>query len=112
MHLGTNDVFESNDHASTIAEPREVVVALRADNPTVVILWALLIPTNNPALSPGIDELNALVQPVAIELNTTQSPLRIVDLNQGFDAAVMTYDDVHPNADGEAWMADRWLAAI
>ena len=40
------------------------------------------------------------------------SPVIVVDHFTGFDAATQTYDGVHPNADGEIHLSDRWLAAL
>lgn len=112
MHLGTNDVFAGQDEAETLDELTQIVMQLRSDNPEVAILWALLIPTEDADIAASIASLNTQAAAVARALDSSESPVRVVDLNQGFDAAAWTYDGVHPSLVGETWMAERWLTAI
>lgn len=112
MHLGSNDVFQDNDLGSSLAELRQVVRVLRSDNPAITILWARLLPTTDAPSTAAIAELNDAAAELAMELTTGESPIHMVDLNSGFDATALTYDGVHPNAEGEAWMASRWYSAL
>ena len=41
-----------------------------------------------------------------------ESPLTLVDQYSGFDPSTMTYDGTHPNAVGDARMADRWFEKL
>lgn len=112
MHLGSNDIFQDNDLASSLDELREVVRVLRADNAGVAILWARLLPTTDAPSTAAIAELNDAAAELATELTSAESPIHMVDLNSGFDASALTYDGVHPNAAGEEWMAARWYSAL
>jgi acyl-CoA thioesterase-1 len=44
--------------------------------------------------------------------DTEESPVILVDQYTGFNAATDTYDGIHPNARGEAKMAQKWFDAI
>lgn len=114
IHLGTNDlVYYGEGEQSTLAEMRDVIRVLREDNPAVTVLLAQIIPTTfSPEANAAIARFNGGIPALAAEMTTAQSPVRVVDLNSGFDASTQTYDGVHPNAAGEAWMADRWWQAI
>jgi hypothetical protein len=41
-----------------------------------------------------------------------ESPLTLVDQYSGFDPSTMIYDGTHPNAVGDARMADRWFEKL
>ncbi len=109
MHLGTNDLFKGDDAETIARELAEVVAVLRAANPRVAIFLAELIPARGaePAYAP----VNARIRALAA-LGTEDSPVTIVDMFTGFDVDAHTYDGVHPNAAGEAFLAERWFAAL
>ncbi len=112
MHVGTNDMFQDQTVESTLAELRAIVDELRKDNPRVTILWARLIASTRRGGDVLIRALNDGAASLAGELDSAVSPIRMVDQYTGFDPRALTYDGVHPNAAGEAQMADRWLEAI
>ena len=112
IHLGTNDVFNLQSAESTIDELRQTVALLRADNPNVTIFMAQLIPTTNGERNQRVNEFNALLPSLVAELNQPNSQVLLVDQNSGFNAGQDTFDGVHPNAIGEAKMAQRWFDAI
>lgn len=114
IHLGSNDMFQWQSQASTITEIEQVIDTLRADNPNIVVFLALLIPTDYPAWNPRITALNALIPNIAATKSQVNSPIIIVDQNSGFNPTIGadTYDRVHPNANGEAKMAQKWFDAI
>jgi lysophospholipase L1-like esterase len=111
VHLGSNDVFQGQDNASTLQELSGVVERLRAANPSVTVLLAQLIPTSRPGRDQQIVELNAAIPGLAARLTTPASAVVVVDQYSGFDPARETRDGTHPNPAGEAKMAQRWFAA-
>lgn len=111
VHLGSNDVFAGQDNAGTLQELAGIVERLRAANPSVRVLLAQLIPTSRPGRDQQIVQLNAAIPGLAARLSTPASPVIAVDQYTGFDAARETRDGTHPNAAGEAKMANRWFAA-
>lgn len=112
IHLGSNDLFQGNTTASTIAELRQVIATLRQDNPNVVIFIAQLIPTDNSTWNQRIQTFNAEIPQLVSDEARGDSPVILVDQYSGFDATTDTYDGIHPDDSGEAKMAQRWFDAI
>lgn len=112
LHLGTNDVFAHQTTLSTISEIGRIIDILRADNPTVTVLLAKIIPTLNPASNERIDELNQQIGALATAKSTSESLVIVVDQNSGFSASDDTYDGIHPNPAGEEKMAQKWYDTI
>ncbi len=92
---------------------RRMVDALRAANPRVIVLVAKVIPAGKLPKYSYIPALNSRYAQVAAALDTVASPVRIVDQNTGFDPETDTVTDkVHPNTQGAAKMAGRWLETL
>ena len=111
LHLGTNDIRNDQTVASTIDELGQLIDKLRNANPQVTILLAQIIPHNRPPEFP-IEPLNVEIPGLAAAKNTPSSPVIVVDQYTGFDVALDTYDDVHPNNSGEDKMAQRWFETL
>ncbi|HVY39269.1 MAG TPA: SGNH/GDSL hydrolase family protein, partial [Polyangia bacterium] len=122
MHWGTNDVWNGKSSSSITNAYSTVIDALRAANPSVVILLAQIIPMNvtgatcsgcSCASCPtAIPALNTAIVTFAAGKATPQSPVIVVDQYTGFDATADTRDGVHPNTQGSQKMASRWYAAL
>jgi hypothetical protein len=114
MHVGSNDAFNSHTTASTINELEQIIDVLRADNPNVIVLLALLIPTTDAGRNSRINALNTAIPGIVVSKSTAASPIILVDQNTGFNPVigVDTWDGVHPNASGEEKMAQKWYEAI
>lgn len=110
LHLGTNDVGRQNGVEQAAANLERIIVLLRASNPAVVVLLAQLIPGRG--LEDKIRALNARIAELAGRLNSSSSPVLVVDQFSGFDAAADTYDGLHPTAAGERKLAQRWFAVL
>lgn len=111
VHLGTNDLFQSQSIASTLDDLEQVITVLRQDNPNVVVLVSLLIPTNFPS-NALVDAFNQALPARVPQWNTADSPVIMVDQNSQLDPVTHLYDGVHPNAVGEQIMANVWAEAI
>ena len=112
VHLGTNDMIASESTSSAADKLRQVIEALRSDNPNVIVLLAKLIPVTPPDINRRIDELNERIGSIAKEMSSAASPVIVVDLNSEFDAKADMYDGLHPNESGERKMADKWFEAL
>ena len=64
-----------------------------------------------PSSPSGINSLNAAIPAWAEGLNSTASPIYIVDCNTGFTASMLR-DGVHPNAQGDALIESRILPTL
>ncbi|MBF0431107.1 MAG: hypothetical protein HQK83_07505 [Fibrobacteria bacterium] len=114
IHLGTNDAAQKQSTASSVAELKGVIEALRSANPKVVVFLAKLIPfnlTDSEKIS-KLAELNVEIVNILNSVTTAESPVILVDQNEGFDKAADTYDNVHPGPTGEEKMAEKWFQAF
>jgi lysophospholipase L1-like esterase len=125
FHFATNDVWNSVANTTILAAYSQVLAALRAVNPAVIVLVAQLIPMDPintsscstcacPACGARVQSFNATIPGWASTNTTPQSPILVVDQWTGFDAAagVDTVDGVHPNASGSTKVANRWFQAL
>ncbi|NYI04467.1 cellulose binding domain-containing protein [Allostreptomyces psammosilenae] len=115
MHFGTNDVWSARSTASILDAYGTLVDQMRANNPDMRILVAQIIPLNPSTCAECAQRAVALNQAIpawAQGKSTARSPIVVVDQWTGFDTATDTYDGVHPNAAGDAKMADRWFPAL
>ena len=112
IHLGSNDVFQDEDVETTLDELGELIDAVRESRPETTFLLAQIIPTAMAPANVGIRELNARIPELAATKSSEALRVVVVDHFTGFDATRQTYDGVHPNADGEIHLSDRWLAAL
>ncbi len=110
IHLGHNDIFKGDSIHSTINELGDIINILRSHNTKVVVFLAQLIPTHPQ--SDSISKLNAEIPKLARSKSTVESPVIVVNQDDGFYANVDTYDGVHPNGSGEEKMANQWYKAI
>jgi hypothetical protein len=112
VHLGTNDMFSGDSVSSTVTELETIIGTIRSDNPSVIILLAKLIPTNNYDNNQRIIALNNEMDGIAQRNSTFQSPIVVVDQFSNFDPATDTYDGIHANASGRQKMAQKWFEGI
>ncbi|HEU4577660.1 MAG TPA: GDSL-type esterase/lipase family protein [Polyangiaceae bacterium] len=122
LHFGTNDVWNAKNPQDIVNGYSEVVKALRAANPKVVILVAQIIPMNVSdttcagctcaGCATGVPALNALISSWAAQQSSAESPVRVVDQFDDYDAVADNRDGVHPNELGSKKIADRWFAAL
>lgn len=114
LHIGTNDIASSHPHATTVAEIKQIIDTLRADNPNVYILLAKVIPmtrTDPVTGNAGVIILNSYMDGIAAEKTLTNSPVVVVDHYSTFNPATDIRDDkVHPNDSGDRKMANNWAA--
>ena len=122
LHYATNDVWNGITPDAIVGAHTQIVGALRAANPNVVILAAQIIPLNPttatcptcdcPTCMSRVPLLNMRIATWATETSTTASPVIVVDQFTGFDVMADTREGVHPSATGDQKLADKWFAAL
>src|SRR5205823_13631013 len=95
----------------TADEIGQIIDKMRAHNPSIVILLALIGPSSKVSDSIVMD-LNTRISALAKAKSTADAPIVTVDLHTGFDPAKDTYDGTHPTADAEAKQAALWFTAL
>jgi lysophospholipase L1-like esterase len=98
IHLGDNDMAAGQDSPGIV-------------NPRIGVVLAQIIPRVSPGL-PQLPTFNAQLPALIAAKHLGSSPVVLVDQFTGFNPVTMTWDGIHPNAIGEAQMADRWISAL
>jgi hypothetical protein len=115
LYIGTNDVLHPVPVKDRIQNVNRVVSTLRQKNPNVRILLALISPTADEFRNANseLDKYNAELISFAQRTTSTASPIVIVDMNTAWSAAQFDQEDgLHPNAEGEVQLAQRWANAL
>ena len=113
LHCGHNHSAEEKPVPGIIAAERAIIEAARKQNPKVVVLLALVIPSGKLPKYAYLPELNQAEILLAREMTKPDSPVLLVDLATGFDPLKDTIlDRVHPNAQGAEKMASKWFLAL
>ena len=73
---------------------------------------AQIIPMGTGSFNTKIQDLNKAIIPWAQGLNTTASPIWVVDQYTGFSGTSDLRDGVHPNDSGDTKMANVWYPAV
>jgi lysophospholipase L1-like esterase len=111
LDIGLNDLFANQTPESTADEIGQIIDKMRAHNPTIVILLALIGPSSKVNDTIVMD-LNTRITALAQAKSTADAPIKLVDLHTGFDSVKETYDGTHPTPDAEARQAPLWFAAL
>ena len=111
---GVNDLWYQGEGgvASARSGLRDIIEGIRSVVPGVTILLG----QNTPYKDRGaefVGSLNAAIATLASDLDTTESPIILVDHATGFDIGSMTQEDnLHHNLAGEAWLAENWFDVL
>jgi hypothetical protein len=118
MHLGTNDLLTSTITLDMVLSAYSIIVdQMRANNPSMKILVAQIIPmytasSGCTACYQNVVELNAAIPAWAAGKTTSRSPVVVVDQWTGFDSTVDTNDGIHPTDSGNQKIADTWFPPL
>ncbi|CAJ2503762.1 Uu.00g111560.m01.CDS01 [Anthostomella pinea] len=115
MMLGTNDVWNHLATSTILAAFTTLVGQMRAQNPDMVIMVAQITPMNPSGCSDctsGVVALDAAIPAWAAGISTSQSPVTVVDLFEGYSTSSDTVDGVHPNDSGNTKIANAWFAPM
>ncbi|KAF2118020.1 SGNH hydrolase-type esterase domain-containing protein [Lophiotrema nucula] len=113
MHLGTNDIVQQSKATADIIKAFTTLVGtMRTSNPKTKIIVAQIIPIGIGSYNTKIQDLNKAIIPWAQGLNTTESPIWVVDQYTGFSSSSDLRDGVHPNDSGDTKMANIWYPAV
>jgi len=127
IHAGSNDLFQNQPIAGTVQEINSLIDNVFAGQPTATVILMNLIPWSET--SPNPDQFSGFSQPdremeevtrtfarqleqLANTRSTNGDNIILVDVSRGFDNNTMTLDGVHPNDNGENFIAYRVLDAL
>jgi lysophospholipase L1-like esterase len=115
MQLATNDVWSNISTSSILTTFGGLVDQMRANNPSMRVVVAQILPMNPSGCSEcaqRVINLNAAIPAWAASKSTAASPITVVDLWTGFNTATDTGDGVHPNDAGNQKIASAWYPAL
>ncbi|QQL44940.1 sialate O-acetylesterase [Sulfuriroseicoccus oceanibius] len=108
IKIGINDIADGVAVTQIRDDIGTMIDQLQAANANVrIFLSQVLYINKGAALNAKVDELNALLPSLAADKTTSTSPIWVIETNTGFNPVTQTFDQVHPNADGEAYVGNR-----
>lgn len=112
IHLGSNDKDTKDINKDVIEPLRDIIVIIRNENPKAVFMVGHIFFDWGRA-----KEIRPLVEKMATELNTADSPVVTVNHHEGWrsnpeQSDPDTFDWTHPNRSGQEKMANRWWEAM
>ena len=106
--IGINDIASGSSATRVRDDIALLVDQLQAANPNVRCFLSHVLYTNQTAeRNQTVDTLNSLLPALAASKTTATSPVWVIETNLGFNPVTQTYDAVHPNASGEAYIGGR-----
>jgi sialidase-1 len=113
--VGINDLADGVAATQVRDDIGTLIDQLRAASPSVRIHLNKVLHTNQGATrDTQVNTLNGLLPALVVAKNAASaaSPVWLVDADTGFNPVTQTFDDIHPNASGEAYVGDRIAAAL
>ena len=108
LHIGTNDMRLGQNIDTTLTEIDQIIAAIHQHNPSAIVFVANLIPWYLAAQS----QVEALGDKIEAYVAQLSSPLvRLVDVRTGYTPSMMISDQAHPNATGDAHIANAFFNA-
>ena len=118
VHLGSNDIYQEpndgNSVANTIADLDTLISLILNANPNATVLLANVIPWYNLNDSMNISaRTTQLSGAIVAYLQANNRPnVRFVNVTAGYTPALMQTDLIHPNAAGDAHIANAFFNAL
>lgn len=124
LHIGSNDMNRdggdpgsynpsTNSGTNTIGRIVDMIDEIYLEAPSATILVANLIPwPADPVVNNKIGLLRQEVEAMVADRRAEGDAIRLVDVESGFTNAMLQADLIHPNATGDAFIAEKWHAAI
>ncbi len=114
VHLGSNDMNRSDSISGTVAELDSLASRIWSINSDTQIYVANVIPwygnSNNSNIASDVATLGNQIESW---INSQgDSRLHNVDVKSGYSTSYMISDGIHPNALGDAHIADAFLASM
>ena len=114
LHIGTNDISNNEGAASTanqIGQILDNIDTWEAANNDVSVVLARII-NRNDGFSSETTALNNQIQAMADARITDGDKIIVVDMETALTYPGNLSDNVHPNDDGYAKMADAWMTDL
>ncbi|MBD3418824.1 MAG: hypothetical protein GF398_01780 [Chitinivibrionales bacterium] len=108
-HFGSNDMANELNVFVTAQHYRNGINMMRSFNSDVKILACKIAPIfQTDAISDSVEKFNDSLEMIFRDMSTDQSPIYCIDQYTGFPRQFIKADGIHPNFEGEKWIADHF----
>lgn len=123
LHIGSNDMY-GKEHpgdfdqttgtgTETIGRIDNMVEQIFAASPHTAIFVADLIPwLLDPTVNANLDLLRIEINKMIDFRENNGDKIALVEVYEGFQSQAMQSDSVHPNAEGDIYIANKWFQAL
>ncbi len=111
LHVGSVDLFNQQGVGNALNDVEEVLNTIYQTKPETLVLIGNIIPwySDNPYAQIG-EDIASLGDGIEQMVSERSNPLlKLVDVRSGFAESMMVNDLIHPNATGEAHIADAFM---
>lgn len=108
LHIGTNDI-NTNQQNGAPARLETLIDRVTTELPDALLVVAKIIPL--PSRTSDIDTYNAAMDAIVAEKVDAGKHVLLLDLNSDYPDGQLP-DNIHPSADGYAWMGEQWYETI
>ncbi len=109
LHIGSNDMKLGESIDGTVAEIDSMINIIHQQKATTTILLANVVPWYG-APQQSVNSLGTKIEAYVRQLS--DSRIRLVDVRSGYSRDMMITDGIHPNAAGEAHIADAFFSVF
>ena len=111
LHIGTNDVWGTQDVEDIVLEVEEILDEIFAYGPEITVILARII--NQQTFSQKTNDFNNLLPRMVSNHPYTDNIILVnMETEAGIDYATDMFDNLHPNNTGYSKMADLWFSAL
>ena len=111
LHIGTNDISQSQTISSTAAEVGQILDSIDAKSTATVVFLARII-NRNDSRSTLTTQYNGLLQSLADSRNANGDLIFVIDQEAALNYPADLADAVHPNDFGYGKMAQCWFTPV
>lgn len=109
LHIGSNDMRLGQNIDNTLAEIDQIISIIHQQNSAAVIFVANLVPWYQSNIQSAVATLGDKIEAYIAQLSNPM--VRLVDVRSGYTSSMMIYDQIHPNASGDAHIAAAYFNA-
>ena len=110
LAAGINDLLRGRTPEETATSLRSWIENARGAKASVRIVLSQVLHidvADREAVNPQISAYNLLLQGVAAEMSTADSPITVADTDRGWEPVSWTFDGIHPTPTGQTHVAQR-----
>ena len=104
--IGINDIAGGSSATQVRDDIGLMIDQLQSSNANINIFISQILHTNQ-SFNTTVDTLNGLLPALVASKTTATSSVWVIETNTGFNPVTQTYDNIHPNDSGEAYVGNR-----